>query len=678
MAAKNKVLTVSYGTFSCTLQGFDDSFEMMKIIAEYFQQLTREDRFFGAEPPVLDANTMREFALTHGMSAVPADGSGTNVVFTKTPTSEDTTRDEFADEEPKQSQVQPTSLSERFERLKLVTDRAANSEYYEDNHPRSMPVDEGSKSTFEQAFQQGDMAAKTPTGDESHQSQKTAVEGELPPQKQIAQASESQKQSIDPVQENTTEEAATEMEEVGEEAREHAPEPELSDAVSDGHNTTEDQVNAPVVEDKADEGDDPVQSNSPVPAQNTHPNETDINDDIIKNDVDKEVTPAPEPNEKDLETTEKVSAFQNQIPATSEDDIIEQDLADFLDAPLEEERATSPTTQKKQPVIAVVKVKRNPEVQGSQEASDQLDDTDLQAFWDAPTKDSFDVSSDERIPQDNSETQDETEFDELDGDASHLLDDLDAWLDTLADHDTLTLLHPEPSSEEEEKEVPMAPEVAGLEKKGLSQAMNFSEGGELPRLLRKADEQMSEPENSRRRNALAHLRAAVMSTLADKAAGLNTGKHGNDSVAYKNDLVQAFSNEASATGERSAAPKAPPLQLVAEQRVDLDIPLKTRATAPAEIFESFSDYAEAVGAHSLEQKLEAAASFLQNVKGMEKFSRPQLMGTVRQENPDEFSRERGLQTFGQLLRSGKIVRVEEGYFEMSDDIGYTINEKKAG
>ena len=118
MAAKNKVLTVSYGTFSCTLQGFDDSFEMMKIIAEYFQQLTREDRFFGAEPPVLDANTMREFALTHGMSTVPADRSGTNVVFTKTPTSEDAARDEVADKEPKQSQVQPTSLSERFERLK--------------------------------------------------------------------------------------------------------------------------------------------------------------------------------------------------------------------------------------------------------------------------------------------------------------------------------------------------------------------------------------------------------------------------------------------------------------------------------------------------------------------------------------------------------------------------------
>ena len=678
MAAKNKVLTVSYGTFSCTLQGFDDSFEMMKIIAEYFQQLTREDRFFGAEPPVLDANTMREFALTHGMSAVPADRSGTNVVFTKTPTSEDTTRDEVADEESKQSQVQPTSLSERFERLKLVTDRAANSEYYEDNHPRSMPADEGSKSTFEQAFQQGDIAAKAPTGDDSHQSQKTAVDCELPPQKQIAQASESQKQSDDPVQESTTEEAATEMEEVGEEAREHAPEPELNDAVSDGHNTTEDQVTVPVVEEKADEVAEPVHSNSPEPAQNAQSHETDVDDNIIENDVEEEPNPAPELSNKDLENAEKVLASQDQIFATSEDDEIEQDLADFLDAPLEEERATSPTTQKKQPVIAVVKVKRNPEVQGSQEAIDQLDDKDLQAFLDAPTKDSFEASSDERIPTDNSETQDETEFDELDGDASHSLDDLDDWLDTLADNDTLTLLQPEPSSEEEEKEVPMAPEAAELEKKGLSQAMNFSEGGELPRLLRKADEQMSEPENSRRRNALAHLRAAVMSTLADKAAGLNTGKHGNDSVAYKNDLVQAFSNNASATGELSDAPKAPPLQLVAEQRVDLDMPLKSFTTAPTEIFESFSDYAEAVGAHSLEQKLEAAASFPQNVKGMEKFSRPQLMGTVRQENPDEFSRERGLQTYGQLLRSGKIVRVEEGYFEMSDDIGYTINEKKAG
>jgi len=131
------------------------------------------------------------------------------------------------------------------------------------------------------------------------------------------------------------------------------------------------------------------------------------------------------------------------------------------------------------------------------------------------------------------------------------------------------------------------------------------------------------------------------------------------------------------------------LKLVAAQRVNEEdgedaqaeeataLPRRVASDAAVADAGSFADFAADMGATELPDLLEAAAAYTAYVEGIEDFSRPQIMKKVQASASEEFSREDGLRSFGTLLRQGRISKVRNGRFQVSDQTRFKP-EKKAG
>ncbi|PKP73097.1 MAG: hypothetical protein CVT84_15320 [Alphaproteobacteria bacterium HGW-Alphaproteobacteria-6] len=258
----------------------------------------------------------------------------------------------------------------------------------------------------------------------------------------------------------------------------------------------------------------------------------------------------------------------------------------------------------------------------------------------------------------------------------------------------------------------------GPEGRAILEQTDRDSEASVSRLMDEAKSKLEGDENRRRFSAIAHLKAAVAATVADRKMKPQDDPSGAPTETeaeierYRDDLSKAVrprrpAAEGAATTRRPTVEMRPaPLMLVSEQRVDqpeggrhdsavirprritagnlahgaddgdLDDD-STEALSPEEA-KSFAEFAERLGAESLPELLEAAAAYTAAVEGRPHFSRPHLMRKIANVADDgDFSREDGLRSFGMLLRQGKIQKIRRGQFTIADGSKFMTEARRA-
>ncbi|KUJ85628.1 hypothetical protein AVO45_01150 [Ruegeria marisrubri] len=631
MVQNNKVLTVSYGTFSCTLEGFDDSFETMKAIAEYFRDLAADDRYFGSEPPQLDAEMLARIAQRDQSRRIEAHRHDDGVVLRATETA---------------AEPAPTPEQPHHE----LRPGIAVASTHRTNHPNAMPEDEGDEP---EDLSAPELAALTPepadelpsTAALRHEPEFEEYEEEAAPQESLPPAADSIAAKLQRIRAvvSRADDGAGQYSEDEENGFPTDATAEPEDAISAAFATQPPAQPEPAA-DLTDEEEEPAAAAVEPIVDEPSVDEPIVDEPIVDEPSaeapvsDAEAEEAPAPAASDLQTEAKPEGPQAISLA---------ELATGLDHPAQAANDLSAGDDDLRPTDA-------------ESGSVDLAQAELEEEFDEPEA-PLQQADDAVLSQEEESS-----------------DDRDAPEGTLTARDEADLLR----------------KLAAVETALYARAEgqpDTDKKDDLTRLMDAADERMDDPSAGDSRQTYSHLRAAAAAAAAEKKAGSHELSQSSDKE-YREDLASVVSPrrpEAGGTSRRPEPEGIAPLRLVAEQRIDTSdaetekTPVHPRRVSSAIDADKaareggFARFAEEQGAHSLSDLLEAAAAYLSFVEGQEQFSRPQLMNKVRALQLEEFDREESLRSFGQLLRDGKIEKAGGGRFAASSEIGFRPDDERA-
>ncbi len=599
MTGSNKILTVSYGTFSCTLEGFDDPFGTMRGIAEYFRDLAADDRYFGAEPPTPDVEMLQNIAQKDVQRRVEAHVGETGIALRQVA---DATQ---APEAPAaQAPETPAAQAPTPPPARPPAPKVEDAETLD-----SGPL------AFDDEYLMADEPEDVFSVDTDTAPAEDRVAAETVAEKlRRIRAVVSKSLEVEEPQEPFSS-ALAEDDNAGADAEEPQKRSRALTATI-----------ASITADLSDEFETEDEQDAPEA------------DDASPDDASPEVDPT----------------AINNLAAPSDDLITDQD----------DDAAENAFDAIDEPIDGV-------EIEDIAEAETNLigDDGDTASNEDEASfeDDAAIVASVTKIVASKDDDDDAED------------DDSDApdW----------GVFQVEGSPDQPSKPRPRQHTTVPL-------SSLHDSNGDIGRLLEETDQKLNDDDGIRRRRVISQMRAAVAATKADRIFSKIVSRETSDTEEqspYRQDLNQVISRNPPDEDTNTAANQSrpAPLVLVSSQRVDTAEEKAAGAEVPPQRVEksadggseiaNFKDFATRMGATELPDLLEAAAAYSAFVEGEPHFSRPDIMKRVARADPArQLSRETGLRTFGQLLRQGKIQKLQRGQFAVADDTKFNPAQRIAG